>query len=69
MIDLVVDNPKYRVEKLTRGDYLVSSDSTSYGSFDSIRDLRKYMNLLVEDFEEQLPYGNSRRNFEIIEAR
>lgn len=66
MIDLIVDEPKYTVEQLERGDYLVyetASGGTMYGSFDSIRDLRKYMNLLVDDFEQQLAYGNSERNF------
>jgi hypothetical protein len=66
MIDLIVDKPKYTVEKLPRGDYLVSSDSVLYGTFDSIRDLRKYMGVVVDDFEYQLPYGNMQRNFKVV---
>ena len=65
MIDLIVDTPRYTIEELSRGDYLVTDNANSYGTFDSIRDARKYMNLLTKDFEEQLPYGNMRRNFKI----
>lgn len=67
MIDLIVDNPKYTIEWCGR-DYQVSSKKMMYGGFDSIRDARKYMNVVVDDFEEQLPYGNSKRNFSIINA-
>lgn len=65
MIDLIVDNPKYTIEQNQR-DWQVSSKNKMYGGFDSIRDARKYMNLLENDFEEKLPYGNMRRNFKII---
>ena len=65
MIDLIVNTPRYTIEELARGDYLVTDSGNSYGTFDSIRDARKYMNLLTKDFEEQLPYGNMRRNFKI----
>ena len=65
MIDLIVNTPKYTIEYNGR-DYQVSSNTVMYGGFDSIRDARKYMNVVVNDFEEQLAYGNSRRNFKII---
>jgi hypothetical protein len=66
MIDLIVNEPKYTVEKLERGDYLVSSKDMMFGSFDSVRDLRKYMNVVVDDFEKQLAYGNMERNFKVV---
>lgn len=65
MIDLIVDEPKYVIEWSGR-DYQVSSSTMMYGGFDSIRDARKYMNVVVDDFEESLPYGNMRRNFKIV---
>lgn len=67
MTDLIVDKPKYTIEWCGR-DYQVSSKKMMYGGFDSIRDARKYMNVVVNDFEEQLPYGNNRRNFLIVNA-
>ena len=65
MIDLIVDAPKYTIDFNGR-DYQVSDAKTMYGGFDSIRDARKYMNLLKDDFETQLTYGNMQRNFKII---
>lgn len=65
MIDLIVDKPEYVIEWCGR-DYQVSSSTMMYGGFDSIRDARKYMNVVVDDFEESLPYGNMRRNFKIV---